>query len=206
MEIILLKDVPGLGFKDEILNVKNGYGRNYIIPKGFGVLANKSNTKVLEENLKQTIKKQEEILKKAEKIAKKIGDLVLEIKIKTGSEDKIFGSVTTYQIAKMLKEKGIEIHKKNISILSKVNAIGEYDVNLKIHKDLFHPIKLNVTGNIPSKKKVKKKISEKEDDNKIDSKEPKVDNKAEESKDDTQKKDSKEVIKESEEPKKDSKK
>ena len=64
MEIILLKDVPGLGFKDEILNVKNGYGRNYIIPKGFGVLANKSNTKVLEENLKQTIKKQEEILKK----------------------------------------------------------------------------------------------------------------------------------------------
>jgi large subunit ribosomal protein L9 len=65
MEIILLKDVPGLGFKDEILNVKNGYGRNYIIPKGFGVLANKSNTKVLEENLKQTIKKQEEILKKS---------------------------------------------------------------------------------------------------------------------------------------------
>ena len=56
MEIILLKDVPGLGFKDEILNVKNGYGRNYIIPKGFGVLANKSNTRVLEENLKQTIK------------------------------------------------------------------------------------------------------------------------------------------------------
>ena len=203
MEIILLKDVPGLGFKDEILNVKNGYGRNYIIPKGFGVLANKSNTRVLEENLKQTIKKQEEILKKAEKIAKKIGDLVLEIKIKTGSEDKIFGSVTTSQIAKMLKEKGIEIHKKNISILSKVNAIGEYNVNLKIHKDLFHPIKLNVTGNIPSKKK---KISEKEDDNKIDSKEPKVDNKAKESKDDTQKKDSKEVIKESEEPKKDSKK
>lgn len=187
MEIILLKDVPGLGFKDEILNVKNGYGRNYIIPKGFGVLANKSNIKVLEENLKQTIKKQEEILKKAEKIAKNIGDLVLEIKIKTGSEDKIFGSVTTAQIAKMLKEKGIEIHKKNISILSKVNAIGEYDVNLKIHKDLFHPIKLNVTGNITSKKKVKKKISEKEDDNKIDSKEPKVDNKAEESKDDTKK-------------------
>lgn len=203
MEIILLKDVPGLGFKDEILNVKNGYGRNYIIPKGFGVLANKSNTKILEENLKQTIKKQEEIMKEAEKIAKKIGDLVLEIKIKTGSEDKIFGSVTTAQIAKMLKEKGIEIHKKNISILSKVNNIGEYDVNLKIHKDLSHPIKINVTGNITTKKKVKKKSSEKEDDKKSDAKEPSVDTKAKESK---ETENSKETKKESEEPKKDSKK
>ena len=64
MEIILIKDVPGLGFKDEVVNVKNGYGRNYIIPKGFGVIANKANSKVLEENLKQTAKKQEEILKR----------------------------------------------------------------------------------------------------------------------------------------------
>jgi len=180
MEIILLKDVPGLGFKDEILNVKNGYGRNFIIPQGYGVLANNSNKKVLEENLKQTIKKQKEILKEAEKLAKKIGDLVLEIKIKTGSEDKIFGSVTTAQIAKMLIEKGLEIHKKNISILTKVNAIGEYDVNLKIHKDLTHTIKINVTGNVPVKKKVKKKSPNKEDENKESIK----DNKGAESKED----------------------
>ena len=180
MEIILLKDVPGLGFKDEILNVKNGYGRNFIIPQGYGVLANNSNKKVLEENLKQTIKKQEEVLKEAEKLAKKIGDLVLEIKIKTGSEDKIFGSVTTAQIAKMLIEKGLEIHKKNISILTKVNAIGEYDVNLKIHKDLTHTIKINVTGNVPVKKKVKKKSPNKEDENKESIK----DNKGAESKED----------------------
>ena len=66
MEIILIKDIPGLGFKDEVVNVKNGYGRNYIIPQGLGVLANKSNSKVLEENLKQTVKKQEEILKEAQ--------------------------------------------------------------------------------------------------------------------------------------------
>ncbi len=142
-------------------------------------------------------------MKEAEKIAKKIGDLVLEIKIKTGSEDKIFGSVTTAQIAKMLKEKGIEIHKKNISILSKVNNIGEYDVNLKIHKDLSHPIKINVTGNITAKKKVKKKSTEKEDDKKSDAKEPSVDTKAKESK---ETENSKETKKESEEPKKDSKK
>ena len=162
MEIILIKDIPGLGFKDEVVNVKNGYGRNYIIPQGFGVLANKTNSKILEENLKQTVKKQEEILKEAQKLSKKIGNLVLDFKLKTGSEEKVFGSITTAQIAKLLSEKGIEIHKKNITILAKVNAVGEYDVNLKIHKDITHPIKINVTGDVSVKKKTKK-IKKEED-------------------------------------------
>ena len=162
MEIILIKDIPGLGFKDEVVNVKNGYGRNYIIPQGFGVLANKTNSKILEENLKQTVKKQEEILKEAQKLSKKIGNLVLDFKLKTGSEEKVFGSITTAQIAKLLSEKGIEIHKKNITILTKVNAVGEYDVNLKIHKDITHPIKINVTGDVSVKKKTKK-IKKEED-------------------------------------------
>ena len=169
MEIILIKDIPGLGFKDEIVNVKNGYGRNYIIPQGFGVLANKTNSKILEENLKQTVKKQEEILKEAQKLSKKIGNLVLDFKLKTGSEEKVFGSITTAQIAKLLSEKGIEIHKKNITILTKVNAVGEYDVDLKIHKDITHPIKINVTGDVSVKKKTKKIKKEKDvvkDDNK----------------------------------------
>ena len=169
MEIILIKDIPGLGFKDEVVNVKNGYGRNYIIPQGFGVLANKTNSKILEENLKQTVKKQEEILKEAQKLSKKIGNLVLDFKLKTGSDEKVFGSITTTQIAKLLSEKGIEIHKKNITILTKVNAVGEYDVDLKIHKDITHPIKINVTGDVSVKKKTKKIKKEKDvvkDDNK----------------------------------------
>jgi len=169
MEIILIKDIPGLGFKDEVVNVKNGYGRNYIIPQGLGVLANKSNSKVLEENLKQTIKKQEEILKEAQKLSKKIGNLVLDFKLKSGSDDKVFGSITTAQIAKLLSEKGIEIHKKNITILTKVNAVGEYDVELKIHKDITHPIKINVTGDVSSRKK-SKKIKKEEDVTKDDNK------------------------------------
>lgn len=169
MEIILIKDIPGLGFKDEIVNVKNGYGRNYIIPQGFGVLANKTNSKILEENLKQTVKKQEEILKEAQKLSKKIGNLVLDFKLKTGSEEKVFGSITTAQIAKLLSEKGIEIHKKNITILTKVNAVGEYDVDLKIHKDITHPIKINVTGDVSVKKKTKK-IKKEEDVVKDDNK------------------------------------
>ena len=174
MNIILLQDVPGLGFKDEIVKVKNGYGRNYIIPKGFGVIANKSNSKILEENLKQTVKKQEESIKNANKTAKNIGELVLEIKVKTGVEDKIFGSVTTTQISKLLLEKGFEIHKKNIYIQNKVNSLGKYDVSLKIHKDITHDIKINVTGSIESKKV---KSSTKEGSKKKVEKEEKTKNK-----------------------------
>ena len=163
MKLILIKDVPGLGFQDEKVNVKDGYGRNYIIPKGLGILANKSNSKVLEEKLKQTVKKQEEILKSAEKTAKKIGDLILEIKLKSGADDKVFGSVTTAQITKMLSEKGFEIDKRNITLSSKVNSTGEYTVFLKLHKDVTHEIILNVTGTNPKKKKKKVKETKKEE-------------------------------------------
>ncbi|RPG64034.1 MAG: 50S ribosomal protein L9 [Flammeovirgaceae bacterium TMED290] len=158
MEVILIKDVPGLGFQDEKVRVKDGFGRNYLIPKGLCVLSNKSNSKILEEKLKQTVKKQEEILKSAEKIAKKIGDLILEIKLKSGSEDKVFGSVTTLHISKMLDEKGFEIDKRNITLSSKVNSTGEYTVYIKLHKDITHEIILNVTGtSIKKKTKTSKK-------------------------------------------------
>ena len=208
MEVILIKDVPGLGFKDEIVKVKNGYGRNYIIPKGLGVLANKSNSKILEENLKQTAKKQEDILKEAQKLSKKIGDLVIEFKLKTGSDEKVFGSVTTAQISKMLEEKGHEIHKKNISILSKVNSIGEYDVELKIHKDLTHPIKINVTGDVIKTKKKKKakkeetlkeetKASSEKDTKSITEKTAKEENVSKDAKEETVSKDPKKETKKS---------
>ncbi len=207
MEIILIKDVPGLGFKDEVVNVKNGYGRNYIIPKGYGVLSNKANFKVLEENLKQTAKKQEKILKEAQKLAKKIGDLVLEFKLKTGSDEKVFGSITTSQISKMLEEKGIEIHKRNISILSKVNSIGEYDVDLKIHKDLTHPIKINVTGDVlKTKKKKKAKKEDTPKDAKASSEKKSDDKSSTDSKEEVEsKKEAKESKKEAKESKKEAK-
>ena len=175
MEVILIKDVPGLGFQDEKVIVKDGYGRNYLIPQGLCVLANKSNSKILEEKLKQTVKKQEEILKTAQKIAKKIGDLVLEIKLKSGSEDKVFGSVTTSHIAKMLDEKGFEIDKRNITLSSKVNSTGEYTIFIKLHKDITHEIILNVTGtNIKKKKKASKKKKEDISDESVKNPEEKI--------------------------------
>ena len=175
MEVILIKDVPGLGFQDEKVIVKDGYGRNYLIPQGLCVLANKSNSKILEEKLKQTVKKQEEVLKSAQKIAKKIGDLVLEIKLKSGSEDKVFGSVTTSHIAKMLDEKGFEIDKRNITLSSKVNSTGEYTIFIKLHKDITHEITLNVTGtNIKKKTKASKKKKEDINDESVKNPEEKI--------------------------------
>ena len=157
MDIILTKDVPGLGFKNEIVKVKNGYGRNYIIPMGYGILSNDNNKKILEENLKQTTKKQEELLKNANDLAKKIGDLSLEIKMKSGEDDKLFGSVTTTQISKLLSEKGYDIDKRNISINNKINSVGEYDISLKIHKDVTHDIKVIISGSVKSTKGKKSK-------------------------------------------------
>ena len=182
MDIILTKDIPGLGFKDEIVKVKNGYGRNYIIPKGYGILSNDTNKKILEENLKQTTKKQEELLKNANDLAKKIGDLSLEIKMKSGEEDKLFGSVTTTQISKLLFEKGYEIDKRNISINNKINSVGEYDISLKIHKDVTHDIKVIISGSLkPTKGKKSKKIlandnseSDKKESNNSKDKSPKT--------------------------------
>lgn len=175
MEVILIKDVPGLGFQDEKVVVKDGYGRNYLIPQGLCVLANKSNSKILEEKLKQTVKKQEEVLKSAQKIAKKIGDLVLEIKLKSGSEDKVFGSVTTSHIAKILDEKGFEIDKRNITLSSKVNSTGEYTIFIKLHKYITHEITLNVTGtNIKKKSKASKKKKEDISDESVKNPEEKI--------------------------------
>ena len=192
MEVILIKDVPGLGFQDEKVIVKDGYGRNYLIPQGLCVLANKSNSKILAEKLKQTVKKQEEVLKTAQKIAKKIGDLVLEIKLKSGSEDKVFGSVTTSHIAKMLDEKGFEIDKRNITLSSKVNSTGEYTIFIKLHKDITHEITLNVTGtNIKKKKKASKKKKEDISDESVKNPEEKI---SEKEKSNTKKDNKKEEI------------
>ena len=153
MKIILVKDVPGLGFKNDTVKIKNGYGRNFLIPNGFAILANESNTKSLNELLKQTKNKQEEIINNAKELAKKIGELNIEIPVKVGSEDKMFGSITTNQISKLLSEKGFDIDKKNISFSNKVKNLGIYDINLIIHKEITHPIKINIIAKKAAKKK-----------------------------------------------------
>ncbi|HEY8401909.1 MAG TPA: 50S ribosomal protein L9 [Cytophagaceae bacterium] len=146
MEVILKDDIKGLGYKNDIVKVKPGYGRNYLIPQGFAVIANESNKKIIAENIKQAAHKAEKIKSEAQALAQKIGDTVLSIPAKVGESGKIFGAVTTLQISDALKEKGYNIDRKKISFKSEVKEVGEYVAVLDLHKEVKHEVKFKVVA------------------------------------------------------------
>ena len=146
MEVILKTDIKGLGYKNDTVSVKPGYGRNYLIPQGFAIIANESNKKLVEENIKQAAHKAEKIKADAEAIAAAIGDDTLEIKAKVGENGKIFGAVTTLQISDALKAKGIEVDRKKISFKSEVKMVGEYEVEIDLHKEVKKDVKFTVVA------------------------------------------------------------
>ena len=128
MELILKQDVANLGFKDDVVTVKNGYGRNFLIPQGFAVLATTSAKKVLAETLKQRAYKEANIIKEANKVAEALKALELKITAKTGEGNKLFGSVGNANLAEVLNEGGHEIDKKFITIAGGlVKRTGKYD-------------------------------------------------------------------------------
>lgn len=145
MEIILKEDVTGVGYKNDVVNVKPGYGRNYLIPQGFAVLATPSALKMREENIKQAAHKAEKLKQNAEDLASSIGDLTLEVKAKAGESGKIFGAVTPIQVSEKLKEAGFEVDRKRISFPTEIKMLGEYEAKLDLHKEVHHTIKVNVT-------------------------------------------------------------
>ena len=136
MEIILKQDIKSLGEKDDIVNVKPGYGRNFLIPKGYGMLATESAKKVLAENLKQAAFKQDKIKKDAEAIATRLDGVKLSIGAKAGETGKIFGSVNTIQIADALKKAGFDVDRRRITFETDHKEVGEYLVNLNLHKEV----------------------------------------------------------------------
>lgn len=147
MEIILLEDQPNLGHKDEIVIVKDGYARNYLIPKGYAILATKSARKVHDENQRQRVHKDEKIRNEAEAMAAKMESTILSIGAKTSSKGKIFGSVNTIQIAEALAAKGFEIDRKNISLKEEViKEIGKYSATIRLHKDVSVEIDFEIIG------------------------------------------------------------
>ena len=146
MEIILKTDIAGLGYKNDIVAVKPGYGRNYLIPQGFATLATGSSRKILAENIKQVAHKAEKVKMDATALAESIGDLTLDIAAKVGESGKIFGRVTTIQISEALKEKGFEVDRKKISLDSEVKFVGEYTATLDLHKEVKHKVKFNVVA------------------------------------------------------------
>lgn len=145
MEIILKTDIAGLGYKDDIVTVKPGYGRNYLIPQGYAILATDSNRKILAENLRQAAHKAEKIKTDAEAIVAQIGDLVITITTKAGDSGRIFGRVTNTQISDALSEKGIEVDRKKITV-GEIKYLGDYTALVDLHKEVKHELPVKVVA------------------------------------------------------------
>lgn len=146
MEVILKQDIHTLGYKNDIVTVKNGYGRNYLIPKGMAVLATESARKMHTENMRQRAHKEEKIKNEALELAKKLEGVTLTLGAKTSTTGKIFGSVNNIQIAEALTEKGFEIDRKVISIKDAIKEVGKYSATVKLHKEVKVDIEFEVVS------------------------------------------------------------
>ncbi len=148
MEIILKQDVPNLGFKDDLVTVKDGYATNYLIPKGLAIVAIPSEKKKLAETIRQRKFKEEKVRKEAEKMAEKLQEIEVRIAAKVGTSGKIFGSVNALQIAEAIKDQfGIEIDRKKIMVDGEtIKEVGMYSARVNLHKEVRPELKFEVFG------------------------------------------------------------
>ena len=147
MELILKQDVENLGFKDDIVTVKNGYGRNYLIPQGYATLATSSAKKVLAENLKQKSHKEAKLVEDANKTANAIKALEIKVASKVGAGDKLFGSVNNIDLAEAISKSGIEIDKKLIKVTGgSVKRLGKYNATVRLHREVIVEITFEVVA------------------------------------------------------------
>ncbi|MFO8233870.1 MAG: 50S ribosomal protein L9 [Bacteroidales bacterium] len=147
MEIILKQDIANLGVKNDIVTVKDGYARNYLIPQGYAIAATQSAKKMYEEITRQRAHKEEKIKQEAEEKAKELDDLNIVIGAKTSSKGKIFGSVNTIQIAEELKKHGIDIDRKSIIIKEEpIKEEGKYTATVYFHRDVSKDLEFEVKG------------------------------------------------------------
>ncbi len=150
MELILKEDVQNLGFKDDVVKVKNGYGRNYLIPKGVAMLATPSAKKVLAENLRQKAHKEKEVVATANKTADALKELQIKISAKVGAAEKLFGSISNMDVADALAKEGHEIDKKYIIIKGgTIKRAGPYEAQIRLHRDVVVEFPFEV---VPEKK------------------------------------------------------
>lgn len=141
MKVILRKNFDQLGSIGDIVTVKDGYARNFLIPRNIAYVATKGNMKALEEEKKTFAKVQLKELQDAQKLASELNNVSVTISVKVGEEDKLFGSVTSQMIAEALKEKGYDIDKRKIEIAEPIKALGIYDVSVKLHSQASAIIK-----------------------------------------------------------------
>ncbi|CAA0184605.1 50S ribosomal subunit protein L9 [Tenacibaculum maritimum] len=147
MELILRQDVENLGFKDDVVTVKNGYGRNFLIPRGYAVLATSSAKKVLAENLKQRAFKEAKLVEDATKVAEAVKGYEIKISSKVGSGDKLFGSVNNMDVAQALAKEGTEVDKKFIKVTGgTVKRLGKYNAAIRLHRTVVVDIVFEVVA------------------------------------------------------------
>ena len=144
MNVILTQDVDSLGQKGEVVSVKNGYGRNFLIPRGFAVVANSSNVKRYEEETRQQSLKLETARKDAEALANRVSNMEIVLQAPVGEEDRIFGTITTQQVAEALAQKGIEVDRRKISLDSDIRTTGDYTATVKLHPEHSGTLKVQV--------------------------------------------------------------
>ncbi len=146
MKIILKQDIKNLGYKDDVVAVKNGYANNYLIPQGMATIATESNLKVLSENLKQAAFKQEKIKNDALAIADKLNGVSVQLGAKVGANGKIFGSINALQVAQALKVKGFEVDRRKIVLNEDPKAVGSYTATVNLHREVSVQVGVEVVS------------------------------------------------------------
>ena len=145
MKVILTQDVKNLGHKDDIVSVKDGYGRNILIPQGKAKLASEGALKMLAEDIRQREFKMEKLRKDAEALAAKLNGITIQIAAKAGNSGKIFGSVTSLQVANALKDKGFDVDRRKI-VFDDIKSVGQFEANINLVKDINASITLDVVA------------------------------------------------------------
>ena len=144
MKVIFIKDLKNQGKKGQIKEVKDGYGQNFLIKQGYAVLATDTSMKILDEENKRNKQQEQEIIKECEKLKQKIEKLKLQIKVKTGKEDRVFGNISSKQIVTELKKQGIDIDKKKVLIDSPLSSLGYHNIKINLHKKVLANLKVEL--------------------------------------------------------------
>jgi large subunit ribosomal protein L9 len=146
MKIILKEDIHGLGKAGQVINVKDGYARNYLLPRGLALIADEKNLRVLEYQKKKFEEEAKKKLQDAESVRQRLTAFELTIKAKAGEDQKLFGSITAKDIAEALQKQGFSVDKKQINISETIKRLGEHEVELKLHSNVSARLKINVVA------------------------------------------------------------
>lgn len=144
MEVILKEDINKLGYKDDVVTIKAGFGRNFLIPQGKAILATVSAKKQLEETLRQRAHKEAKLVEELTALASKLKGLTIKVEAKVGENGKIFGSVSNVQLADAIKKNGLDVERKAITLKSDVKTIGKYEASVKLHKTIVETVEFEV--------------------------------------------------------------